>query len=85
MARSWPSASASSKQWVFVDALGSTIGMADSGSSTLARTYTYTPTAIRPPSGSGPSVDVQFAGGQRVGGLNHFGARFYDPATATWT
>jgi RHS repeat-associated protein len=76
-----------SKQWIFTDQLGSTIAMADSTANALARTYTYTYTPDGDPTtaGTGPTIDVQFAGGQRIGSLYPYGARYHDPATATWT
>ncbi|HEY6759050.1 MAG TPA: RHS repeat-associated core domain-containing protein [Baekduia sp.] len=74
-----------SKQWIFTDNLGSTVAMADSASNTLARRYTYTPDGDPSTSGTGATTDVQYAGGQRISNLYHYGARYYDPLTASWT
>jgi RHS repeat-associated protein len=38
-----------------------------------------------PPTGTGATADILYAGGLTIGGLDHFGARYYDPTTATWT
>jgi RHS repeat-associated protein len=42
--------------------------------------HTSTPTT-----GTGATADILYAGGVTTGGLDHFGARYYDPTTATWT
>ncbi|MCW3003330.1 MAG: secreted protein [Conexibacter sp.] len=74
-----------SKQSLFADALGSTIAMADDGANTLSRHYSYTPDGVSSTSGSGATTNLLFASGHQVGNLYHFGARYYDPTTATWT
>jgi RHS repeat-associated protein len=75
----------SSKQELFTDALGSTIATADDGATTLSRSYDYDPDGNATASGSGTDAVVRYAGGYTVGGLYHYGARYYDPSTATWT
>jgi RHS repeat-associated protein len=76
---------ATSKQELFTDALGSTIATADDGATTLSRSYDYDPDGNATASGSGTDAVVRYAGGYPVGGLYHYGARYYDPATAAWT
>jgi RHS repeat-associated protein len=78
-------ASTTSKQELFSDALGSTIAMGDDGANALARSYAYDPDGNTTTSGSGASTNLLFATGQQVGSLYHYGARYYDPTTATWT
>lgn len=74
-----------SKQATFTDALGSTIALADDGANALSRSYSYDPDGNASSSGSGATTDIQFAGGHKIASYYHFGARYYDPATATWT
>jgi RHS repeat-associated protein len=74
-----------SKQELFSDALGSTIAMADDSANTISRHYTYDPDGNASATGSGAITNLLFAGGHQVGNLYHYGARYYDPATATWT
>jgi RHS repeat-associated protein len=74
-----------SKQSLFSDALGSTIAMADTNTNAIARHYNYDPDGNASTLGSGATTNLLFAGGHQVGSLYHFGARYYDPATATWT
>lgn len=74
-----------SKQSLFTDALGSVIATADDGATALGKRYTYDPDGNATSSGSGTDSVVRYAGGYAVGGLYHFGARFYDPSTAVWT
>jgi RHS repeat-associated protein len=74
-----------SKQSLFSDALGSMIAMADDGANALSRHYTYDPDGNVATTGSGATTNLLFASGHQVGGLYHFGARYYDPLTATWT
>ena len=77
---------ATNKQQLFTDALGSVIATADDGSTgTIAKSYAYDPDGNATSTGSGTDSVVRFAGGYPVGGLYHFGARFYDPSTASWT
>jgi RHS repeat-associated protein len=73
------------KQELFTDALGSTIALADDGANTLSRSYTYDPDGNPSTSGTGPTVDLLFAGGHKLSTYYHYGARYYDPNTATWT
>ena len=51
----------------------------------MTDTYAYEPYGAVSTTGSGATADILFAGGQSLGGLTHFGARYYDPATATST
>jgi RHS repeat-associated protein len=74
-----------SKQELFSDALGSTIAMADDSANTISRNYTYDPDGNASTTGSGATTNLLFASGHQVGSLYHYGARYYDPATATWT
>ncbi len=74
-----------SKQELFSDALGSTIAMADDSTNTLNRHYTYDPDGNASTTGSGATTNLLFGSGHQVGSLYHYGARYYDPATATWT
>jgi RHS repeat-associated protein len=74
-----------SKQELFSDALGSTIAMADDSANTLSRHYTYDPDGNPTTTGTGATTNLLFAGGHQVGSLYHYGARYYDPTTATWT
>jgi RHS repeat-associated protein len=73
-----------SKQFFLNDVLGSTIALTD-GSGAIVRSYAYDPDGNASSTGSGATTDLRFAGGQVVGGLYHYGARYYDPATARWT
>jgi RHS repeat-associated protein len=68
-----------------LDALGSTIAMADDSANTLSRHYAYDPDGNATTTGSGATTNLLFAGGHQTGSLYHYGARYYDPATATWT
>jgi RHS repeat-associated protein len=77
--------STTNKQSLFSDALGSTIAMADDGANTLSRHYTYTPDGTASTTGSGATTNLLFASGHQLGNLYHYGARYYDPTTATWT
>jgi RHS repeat-associated protein len=74
-----------SKQELFSDALGSTIAMADAGANTLSRHYGYDPDGNPTTTGSGATTNLLFAGGHQLNNMYHYGARYYDPATATWT
>jgi RHS repeat-associated protein len=74
-----------SKQELFSDALGSTIAMADDSANTISRNYTYDPDGNASTTGTGTTTNLLFASGHQVGSLYHYGARYYDPATATWT
>jgi RHS repeat-associated protein len=65
--------------------LGSTIATADDGATALSRSYDYDPDGNATDSGTGTDAIVRFAGGYPIGGLYHYGARYYDPATAAWT
>jgi len=74
-----------SKQELFSDALGSTIAIADDSANALSRSYAYDPDGNASTTGSGATTNLLSASGHQVGNLYHFGARYYDPATATWT
>jgi RHS repeat-associated protein len=74
-----------SKQDLFTDALGSTFATADDNATTLAKRYTYDPDGNATGTGTGTTPSVLYAGGIQIGGLYHYGARYYDPNTATWT
>jgi RHS repeat-associated protein len=74
-----------SKQDLFTDALGSTFATADDNATTLAKHYTYDPDGNATGTGTGTTPSVLYAGGIQIGGLYHYGARYYDPSTATWT
>jgi RHS repeat-associated protein len=72
-------------QGVFLnDALGSTIALTDS-TGTIVRSYAYDPDGKATSTGSGATTDLKFDGGHQIGGLYHYGARYYDPSTARWT
>jgi RHS repeat-associated protein len=75
----------STKQSIFTNRLGSTIAVTDHANNTLDRTYTYDPYGTTSTTGTGATTDILYAGGLTIGGLDHFGARYYDPTTATWT
>jgi RHS repeat-associated protein len=75
----------SSKQALFTDALGSVLATADDGATSLSRHYSYDPDGNANLSGSGTDSVLRYAGGYQVGSLYHYGARYYDPSTATWT
>jgi RHS repeat-associated protein len=51
----------------------------------LAISSQYDPDGNATSSGSGATTDLRFAGGQVVGSLYHYGARYYDPAVGRWT
>lgn len=80
--------------YYLTDALGSVVGLTDS-SGNLADRNEYDPYGNAAPSGTGlwgagttdiPNGYVGFAGGYRsVGGLYHFGQRYYDPSAMRWT
>jgi RHS repeat-associated protein len=74
-----------SKQDLFTDALGSVLATADDGATSLSRHYSYDPDGNASPSGAGTDSVVLYTGGYQIGNLYHYGARYYDPATATWT
>ena len=74
------------KQFLFTDRLGSTIGVADSGGSTLVKSYSYDPDGNSTTTGTGTATDLRFAGGHTLpSGLIHYGARYYNPTQARWT
>ncbi|HEY4094045.1 MAG TPA: RHS repeat-associated core domain-containing protein [Baekduia sp.] len=74
------------KQELFSDALGSTIAMADDGANALGRHYTYDPNGNVTTTGTGATTNLLLAGGQQLPNADyHFGARFFDPTTGTWT
>lgn len=77
--------STTNKQSLLSDALGSTIAIADDGANALSRHYSYTPDGVASTTGTGATTNLLFASGHQVGGLYHYGARYYDPSTATWT
>jgi RHS repeat-associated protein len=78
--------STTNKQEIFTDVLGSTIAMADDGANTISRSYAYDPDGNATTAGTGTTTNLLFAGGHQINGtLYHFGARYYDPTTATWT
>ena len=57
--------------------------------STLDKTYTYDPDGNTTGTGSGADSKIRYAGGYLAGAststpLYHYGARYYDPATARW-
>jgi len=74
------------KRWYVQDNIGTTVALTD-GSGALARSYDPEPDGSSTTSGSGPAAVLQFAGGHLLGGTGvyHFGARYYDTATARWT
>jgi RHS repeat-associated protein len=86
----------STRHYYLFDALGSVTGLTDSTGAVTQR-YDYDPYGAPAPSGAGQwaatsgAADVAqgqfgFAGGYRsVGGLYHFGQRYYDPADMRWT
>jgi RHS repeat-associated protein len=76
----------STKRWYVQDNIGTTIALTDS-TGALARSYDTDPDGTSTTSGSGPAAVLQFAGGHQLGstGVYHFGARYYDTATARWT
>lgn len=74
-----------SKQNLFTDALGSVFATADDGATTLSKQYKYDPDGNATGTGTGTTPSVLYANGVQVGGLYHYGARFYDPSTAMWT
>jgi RHS repeat-associated protein len=73
------------KQELFSDALGSTIAMADASANTLSRHYSYDPDGNPTTTGTGATTNLLFADGHQLNNVYHYGARYYDPATATWT
>lgn len=80
------------RHYYLFDALGSVNGLVDSTGALVAR-YDYEPyggkeasTGTAAPNADVPSGQFGFAGGYRsVGGLYHYGQRFYDPAIMRWT
>jgi RHS repeat-associated protein len=78
--------STTNKQELFTDVLDSTIAMADDGANTISRSYAYDPDGNPTTTGTGATTNLLFAGGHQINGTPyHFGARYYDPTTATWT
>ncbi len=74
----------SGTRYVVPDALGSTRWLLSGN--TIDRGYDYTPDGETTATGSGADSIIRFAGGHLTNlGLYHFGARYYDPATARWT
>jgi RHS repeat-associated protein len=73
------------KQSIFTNRLGSTIAVTDHANNNLDRTYTYHPYGTPSTTGTGATSDMLYAGGLTIGSLDHFGARYHDPTTATWT
>ena len=72
--------------YLTTDALGSTIGLVNGTSTSPVRDYSYDPDGNATSTGSGPTTDIRFAGGQALpAGLYHYGARYYNPNTARWT
>jgi RHS repeat-associated protein len=74
----------SSKQFFLNGTLGSTIALTDT-SGAIVRSYSYDPDGNATSTGSGATTDLKFAGGHQIGGLYHYGARYYDPGIARWT
>lgn len=74
------------RQYVVADRLGSVIGLTDTAG-TLSKTYEYDPYGNTTASaGTGADSRFRYAQGWlSVGGLYHFGARFYDPSVGRWT
>jgi hypothetical protein len=50
--------------YVTTDALGSTIGLINGTSTSPVRDYSYDPDGNATSTGSGPAVDIRYAGGQ---------------------
>ena len=73
-----------SKQFFLNDTLGSTIALTDT-TGAIVRSYTYDPDGNPTTTGTGPTADLKYTGGQLVGSLYHYGARYLDPTTARWT
>lgn len=73
-----------SKQFFLHDRLGSTTSLADNAG-TITRDYAYDPDGNATSTGSGATTDLRYAGGHLVGGLYHYGDRYYDPNTMRWT
>jgi RHS repeat-associated protein len=88
--------SGATRHYYLFDALGSVTGLTDSAGAVSER-YDYEPYGVPAPRAAGQwaattgAADVAngqfgFAGGYRsVGGLYHFGQRYYDPALMRWT
>lgn len=86
----------STRHYYLFDALGSVTGLTDSGG-VVAQRHDYEPYGTPAPSASGQwgattaAADVAtgqygFAAGYRsIGGLYHFGQRYYDPTDMRWT
>lgn len=75
---------ATSTQYVLHDRLGTTTGLLEGSS--IVRDYTYDPDGQDTSTDdTGPSIALRYAGGLRLDGLDHFGARYYDAGTARWT
>jgi RHS repeat-associated protein len=74
-------------QYLLRDRLGSTIGLVTATSTGVDRTYRYDPDggANGASTGTGPGTELRYAGGHVIGGLYHFGARYYDTDNARWT
>ncbi len=82
------------RQYYLFDALGSVTGLTDS-TGAVSQRYDYEPYGTPAPNATGQwaqgSIDVPtgqfgFAAGYRsVGGLYHYGQRYYDPADMRWT
>jgi RHS repeat-associated protein len=77
------------KYYYLFDGLGSVVGLTDS-SGTLLRSYRYDPygsiMSNVDHTGTAPVDRFRFTGGyQGMGGLYHFGFRYYQPDVARWT
>lgn len=74
------------KRWYVQDNIGTPFALTDA-TGAVARSYATEPDGGNTTSGSGPAAVLQFAGGHQLGstGVYHFGARYYDTATARWT
>jgi RHS repeat-associated protein len=59
--------------------------VADASANALNRHYSYDPDGNPTTTGSGATTNFLFAGGHQLNNMYHYGARHYDPATATWT
>ncbi|WP_027008558.1 RHS repeat-associated core domain-containing protein [Conexibacter woesei] len=82
--------SATTKQYLFANNVGSITALGDDNANSLTRTYSYDPDGNRTSTGTGTGTgvvtDLGFDGGQLLpNGTYHYGARFYDPSIARWT
>ena len=57
--------------------------MADDSANTLSRHYSYDPDGNPTTTGSGATTNLLLAGGHQLNNMYHYGARYYDPSTAT--